>query len=82
MAQKEGLTVQPQELDVELQKIAYATGQDFATLKNFYEQNNLMVALKDKVLADKAMNLIYENANIKLVPPGSEDEQGKESSEE
>jgi len=41
-----------------------------------------MVALKDKVLADKAMNLIYENANIKLVPPGSEDEQGKESSEE
>ena len=82
VAQKEGLTVQPQELDVELQKIAYTTGQDFAALKNFYEQNNLMIALKDKVLADKAMNLIYENARIKLVPPGSDDEREEEPSEE
>ncbi|MBT8764107.1 trigger factor [Desulfohalobiaceae bacterium Ax17] len=81
VAQKEELTVKPEELDAQLQKIAYATGQDFATLKNFYEQNNLMIALKDKVLADKAMELIYENAKIKLVPP-VKDEEGEEPSKE
>ena len=30
-----------------------------------------MIPLKDRVLADKAMELIYENATVTTVPPAA-----------
>jgi len=71
IASAENLTVDPQEVDLVLQKMAASTGQDFHSIKDYYEQHNLMIPLKDRVLADKAMELIYENATVTMVPPAA-----------
>lgn len=73
IATAEGLTVEPQEVDMVLQQMAASTGQDFHSIKDYYEQHNLMVPLKDRVLADKAMDLIYENAQVTTVAPAAEE---------
>lgn len=69
VADKEELSVEQQEIDAYLQNLAQSSGQQFEQIKNFYEQNNLMFALKDSILADKAMELIYDKAEIKIIPP-------------
>ncbi|MDQ7032160.1 MAG: trigger factor [Desulfonauticus sp.] len=74
VATNEGLKVDPAEIDAELQKIATYTGQPFESVREFYEKNNLLLALKDKILADKAMDLIYSEAKIKKVSPKTEKE--------
>jgi len=71
IATAEGLTVDPQEVDLVLQKMAASTGQDFHSIKDYYEQHNLMIPLKDRVLADKAMDLIYESAVVARVAPAA-----------
>ena len=53
--------MEPQEVDLVLQKMAASTGQDFHSIKDYYEQHNLMIPLKDRVLADKAMDIIYSS---------------------
>lgn len=68
IASEEGLTVEPAEVDLVLQKMAASTGQDFHAIKDYYEQHNLMIPLKDRVLADKAMDLIYSNAKVTIIP--------------
>lgn len=71
IANAEDLTVDPQEVDLVLQKMAASTGKDFHSIKDYYEQHNLMIPLKDRVLADKAMDLIYANAQVTTVPPAT-----------
>ncbi len=71
IANAENLTVDPQEVDLVLQKMAASTGQDFHSIKDYYEQHNLMIPLKDRVLADKAMEMIYENATVTIIPPAA-----------
>lgn len=68
VADREELTVDPKEIDDYIQSMANSSGQDFEKLKNFYEQNNLLFALKDSILADKAMERIYEKAEVKIIP--------------
>ena len=72
IANAEGLTVEPAEVDLVLQKMAASTGQDFHSIKDYYEQHNLMIPLKDRVLADKAMDIIYDHAVITAVPGTSD----------
>lgn len=69
VADREELIVDPKEVDDYIQNMANSSGQDFEKLKNFYEQNNLIFALKDSILADKAMDRIYEKAEVKIIPP-------------
>ncbi len=64
IARREELTVSNQEVEVYLYRLAINSGQDPQEMKKFYEQNNLMFALRDSLLADKAMERIYENAVI------------------
>lgn len=68
IANIEGLTVEPAEVDLVLQKMAASTGQDFHSIKDYYEQHNLMIPLKDRVLADKAMDTIYSHAQVTKIP--------------
>lgn len=54
------------------------TGKDLSCSfcgKGQDEQHNLMIPLKDRVLADKAMDLIYDNAKVTSVPPAAQDAQ-------
>ncbi len=68
VAQKEGLAVTEQEVDGQLQQIAMRSGQDFQSVKEHYSRTNMIFNLRDRMLADKAMEAIYEKAAIKEVP--------------
>ena len=77
VATEEGLQVGNEELDGVYKTVAEQTGQSFYDVKNYYEQHGLVIPLKDRLLADKAIELIYENAKIKEVPVGSLDDNGE-----
>jgi len=81
VAAKEDLTVTPQEMDAHFQKMAAQSGRDMATVKKEYEDNNLMFALKDRLLSDKAMELIYSRAKVKEVAPKELGKSGGEKAE-
>ena len=78
VADREELTVQQPEIDAYIQNLAKSSGQQFEQLKSFYEQNNLMFALKDSILADKAMERIYEKAEVRIIPPAGAKEEAEE----
>ncbi|WP_027178652.1 trigger factor [Maridesulfovibrio bastinii] len=73
VAKREELAVEPQEVEATLQKIAAQTRQDFSSVKSYYEEHNLLIPLRDRLLADKAGEFIYENANVKEVEPAPEE---------
>ncbi len=75
LAKAESLSVTPEEVDAVLRRMAISTGQDFNSLKDFYERNNLMFDLRDSVLADKAMDFIYEHAKVTHVPAKQENKE-------
>lgn len=63
VAKKENLEVKPEEIDAALTQIARQNRQDLLSLKQYYEENNLIFPLKDRLLADKAIELVFERAN-------------------
>jgi len=73
VAAKEDLKVAPAEIDAELKRIAASSGQDLISVKQMYEERNLVVPLKDRLLADKAMDLIYDKAKIVCIPAKAEE---------
>ncbi|GFM37498.1 trigger factor [Desulfovibrio psychrotolerans] len=68
-ARKEGVEVTEQEVDMQLHQLAMQTGQDFRSVKEYYAQNNLLFGLRDRLLADKAMDAVFQKANVTEVPP-------------
>jgi len=74
VARKEGVEVTDQEVDMQLHQIAMRAGQEFHAVKDYYAKNNLLFSLRDRLLADKAMDAIYEKANITEVEPKKEEE--------
>lgn len=78
IAQKEELTVSDQEVERQLQRMAQENGQDPQQLKEYYEKNNLMFALRDSLLADKAMERLYQYAQVEKVESLQEDEESAE----
>lgn len=69
VANRENLAVEPQEVDDHLRRMAMQTRQDPEWLRSYYEEHNLMFALKDRLLADKAMEFIWSKAAVREVPP-------------
>jgi trigger factor len=82
IADKENLEVSTQEVDQYLQQLAIRSGQDYNTIRDYHERNNLMFAIKDKLLADKAMDLIYDNAVIEEAEPVAKDSEEPAPSED
>jgi len=81
VAAKEEMTVTPQEMDAFFYRLSTQTGQDVILLKRYYEDNGLMIMVRDKLLADKAADFIYANALVTKVPqadaaPGAEEGPG------
>ncbi|GAB6035583.1 trigger factor [Fundidesulfovibrio butyratiphilus] len=68
LADKEGIETTPQEIDGFFNQMAARTGQDVLTLKQYYEHNNLVIPVRDKILADKAMEHLYNQAQVTKVP--------------
>lgn len=69
VATQENLAVEPQEVDEHLRRMAMQTRQDPEWLRSYYEEHNLMFALKDSLLADKAMEFIWSKAKVREIPP-------------
>ena len=61
--------VSPQEMDAYFYRLSSQTGQDVILLKRYYEDNNLIAMVRDKLLADKAADFLYANALVNKVPP-------------
>jgi trigger factor len=78
IAKREELSVSNEEIERHIYRQAMNSGQDPQSLRDYYQKNNLMHALRDSLLADKAVDLVYENATIEEVEPESQ-EQGQES---
>lgn len=64
IAKKEGLTVNENEVLGQILKNCLRTGQDFNTIRKEYERTGMIFQLRDRLLADKAMDLVYARANI------------------
>lgn len=81
VATKANLRVSSMEVDAFFQEMARQTGKDAQGLKHFHEQNNLIPAITDRILADKAIELIYSRARITEVEPRLPDAPGSENVE-
>lgn len=68
LSDKEGIETTPQEMDAYFMQVASRTGQDVLAVKQHYEQNGLVIPVRDKILADKAMELVYSKAKVTKVP--------------
>ena len=83
-AQKLEQEVSEQEVDLHLRRMAAQSREiDYNTLKDYYTKNNLLFALRDRLLCDKAMDAIYEKATITYVQPkdGKKAEAGEAAAE-
>lgn len=69
VARKQEIVVTEQEVDIQLRRIAMQGGQDYNAVKDYYTENNLLFALRDRMLADKAMEEIYDKAVVTMTPP-------------
>lgn len=77
VAKHEALDVTPQEIDMAINQYAMQTGQPFHNLKQYYEEKGLIVPLRDRLVADKAMDFIYANAEVSMVPAAGGEEKPK-----
>ncbi len=67
VARQEGVEVTEQEVDFHFRQMAARAGQDYHELKQFYMQHGLIYEVRDKLLADKAMERLYSKVNVKEV---------------
>jgi len=81
IAKREEITVSDQEVERQVQRLAQENGQDPQQLRQYYEQNNLMYALRDSLLADKAMDRLYQHAEVEKVDSLAEDEEAGQEGE-
>lgn len=73
VAKKEGLEVTPQEMTADLRRMAAAQGRDIKEMQKHYMENNLLPALRERILADKAMDAIYTKAATADKAEGAEE---------
>lgn len=62
VAKKEELEATGQEMTAALRQIAARGGHGIKEVQEHYARNNLFPALRDRILADKAMDLLYDKA--------------------
>ena len=69
IAKKEGLDVNEQEVNAQLYQLCMRSGEDFKQVREAYEKSGMIFTLRDRILADKAMDAIYAKAQVKEVEP-------------
>ncbi|MFW6414679.1 MAG: trigger factor [Thermodesulfobacteriota bacterium] len=79
IANKEGMTVSDQEIQQHIINLASRNNQDPKSLLEYFENNNMMYALRDSLLADKAMEHIYNHAEIEEVEGDTQEEEEAEA---
>lgn len=69
IAKKEGLEISDQEINTQIYQQSQRSGEDFKTLRENYERSGMIFILRDRLLADKAMDAIYAKAKVAEVEP-------------
>lgn len=67
VANKENLEVSTQELDREIVRAAMKMGENIKDYYNKLRETGMIFELRDNMLCDKAIDLIYERAKVNLV---------------
>lgn len=75
IAKKEGLDVSDMEVNTYLYQESLRSGEDFKTLRESYERSGMIFVLRDRLLADKAMDMIYAKAKVTEVEPKTSETQ-------
>jgi trigger factor len=78
VARQKGLEVSEDEVNLQLRRAAVQSGKDYSTVKDYYEQNNLLFVLRDRLLADKGMDEIFSKADVIMAPPKKQNQQKEE----
>jgi trigger factor len=79
VAEAEGLEVSEQEIDFEIEKMARQAGQEAGQLRRYYEEHGALGLIKDRLLHDKAMDLIYDEADVTEVEQKDEEAPASEA---
>lgn len=69
LARKENLDVKPEEVELQIYQMAMRSGQDYRKLSDAYRRAGLNNDLYDRLLADKAISLVYSKAKVHEVEP-------------
>jgi trigger factor len=77
IAKKEGLEVSDQEVAAQIYQDSMRSGEDFKSLRESYERSGLIFVLRDRLLADKAMDRVYAKARVTEVEPGASRSDGE-----
>lgn len=64
LGKKEGLTVAEQEVDMHIYSMSLRARQDYNQVREAYYRSGLVHELRDRILADKAMEHVYSKAQI------------------
>lgn len=72
IARKEGLSVSQGEIDNQLYRICIQTGEDYRKVREAYERTGMINTMRDRLLADKAMDTAFAKAKVKEVEPMKE----------
>ncbi len=67
VARKEDLSVEDGEVDMAIYQMAKRSGQDFKQLRDDYVNSGSIFILRDRILADKAIDAIYDKAKVNEV---------------
>lgn len=69
LAQKENITVNDREVEMAIYGMAMRAQQDYKKVSEAYHKSGLIYELRDRILADKALEMVYSKAKINEVPP-------------
>jgi trigger factor len=64
IAQLEALTISPEEIDQELQRVARQVNQSVSIVREIYNKNNMMSQMSDQLLEEKTLSFLQEHATI------------------
>jgi trigger factor len=68
IAAQEGFTVEDAEVEAALARIAVHSGKGLPEVRQFYQERDLMGALRRQLIGDKTMKFLLDQASVAAVP--------------
>ncbi len=82
IAKKKEIDINEEDITNAFEKMSATTGQDAETLKKYYEVENLLTPLKERLLEEKTLKYLVENAKITKVEKGTQKQKKLKSKKE
>lgn len=81
IAKKENLEVSQEDVQKNVYKNCLLHGENYEQVMKNLENNGLIFHLRDQMLCDKAMDLVYDRAEVTIVDPSAPKEEDKDKAE-